>query len=193
MKAHGLTAKNLEISDPAVLKLIDDYTREAGVRNLEREITTICRKVVKKVVVKGRDHRRRSRSRTSEAYLGVPKFRRSAVDREDEIGVAIGMAWTEFGGELLTFEATKVHGKGSFILTGQLGEIMQESAQAAFSYVRAKIFELNIAKDVDQGLRHPHPRPRRRHAQGRALGRDHHRHRHPLAPDRDPGQQEAGP
>jgi len=78
----------------------------------------------------------------------VPKFRRSALDREDEVGVAIGMAWTEFGGELLTFEATKVHGKGGFVLTGQLGEVMQESAQTAFSYVRSKIFELNVAKDV---------------------------------------------
>jgi len=148
LKAHGLSAKNLEISDTAVLKLINEYTREAGVRNLEREITSICRKVVKKVVTKGRDTRERVTVKNLESSLGVPKFRRSEIDREDEIGVAIGMAWTEFGGELLTFEATKIHGKGNFTLTGQLGEIMQESAQAAFSYVRAKVFEMNIAKDV---------------------------------------------
>jgi len=152
MKAHGLSEKNLEISDKAVLKLINDYTREAGVRNLEREITSICRKVVKKVVTKGKDHKERVTVKNLESYLGVPKFRRSAVDTEDEIGVAIGMAWTEFGGELLTFEATKVHGKGNFTLTGQLGEVMQESAQAAFSYVRAKVFELNIAKDVTKNF-----------------------------------------
>ncbi len=82
----------------------------------------------------------------------MPKFRRSAVDREDEIGVAIGMAWTEFGGELLTFETSKVQGKGSFVLTGQLGAVMQESAQAAFSYVRAKVFELNIARDIAESF-----------------------------------------
>jgi ATP-dependent Lon protease len=148
LKAHGLTARNLEISDPAFQKLIDDYTREAGVRNLERELTAVCRKVVKRVVLKGRDHHEKVSVKNLDAYLGVPKFRRSALDREDEVGVAIGMAWTEFGGELLTFEATKVHGKGGFVLTGQLGEVMQESAQTAFSYVRSKIFELNVAKDV---------------------------------------------
>jgi ATP-dependent Lon protease len=148
LKAHGLTARNLSISDSALAQLIDGYTREAGVRNLERELTSLCRKTVKRVVQKGREHEERVSRKNLETYLGVPKFRRSAMDREDEIGVAIGMAWTEFGGELLTFEATKVHGKGGFVLTGQLGEVMQESAQAAFSYVRTKIFELNVAKDL---------------------------------------------
>ncbi len=148
LKAHGLTPANLEISDSALGQLIDDYTREAGVRNLEREITRVCRKVVKRVVQKGRDRHERVSKKNLETYLGVPKFRRSALDREDEVGVAIGMAWTEFGGEMLTFEAMKVHGKGTFVLTGQMGEVMQESAQAAFSYVRAKVFELNVAKDV---------------------------------------------
>jgi ATP-dependent Lon protease len=152
LSAHGLTKRNLEISDPAVLKLINDHTREAGVRNLEREITKICRKVVKKVVVKGREHKDKVTVKNLESFLGVAKFRRTAVDREDEIGVALGMAWTEFGGELLTFEATKVHGKGNFTLTGQLGEIMQESAQAAFSYVRGKVFEMSIAKDVTRNF-----------------------------------------
>jgi ATP-dependent Lon protease len=150
--AHGLSERNIEISDKAVLKLIDDYTREAGVRNLEREITKICRKVVKKVVAKGKDHKDKVTLKNLENFLGVPRFRRSALDREDEIGVALGMAWTEYGGELLTFEATKVHGKGNFTLTGQLGEIMQESAQAAFSYVRGKVFEMNIAKDVTRNF-----------------------------------------
>jgi len=147
-KAHGLSESNLEISDAAVMKLINEYTREAGVRALEREITSICRKVVKKVVTKGKSTKEKVTVKNLESYLGVPKFRRSLIDKDDEIGVAIGMAWTEFGGELLTFEATKVHGKGNFTLTGQLGEVMQESARAAFSYVRAKVFELNIAPDV---------------------------------------------
>ena len=150
--AHGLSDKNLEISDSAVMKLINEYTREAGVRSLERELTSICRKVVKKVVTKGKDYREKVTVKNLETYLGVPKFRRSFIDKEDEIGVAIGMAWTEFGGELLTFEATKVHGKGQFTLTGQLGEVMKESAQAAFSFVRAKVFELNIARDVTKNF-----------------------------------------
>jgi len=152
MKAHGLTDKNLEISDTAVMKLINEYTREAGVRNLEREITSICRKIVKKVVSKGRDFKEKVTVRNLESFLGVPKYRRSEIDKEDEVGVAIGMAWTEFGGELLRFEATKVHGKGNFTLTGQMGEIMQESAQAAFSFVRAKVFELNIALDIHKNF-----------------------------------------
>ncbi len=152
MKAHGLKGNNLKITDPALQKIVREYTREAGVRNLEREITSICRKLVKRVVEKGKDHKERVSPKNLEAYLGIPKYRRSEIGKKDEIGAALGMAWTEFGGELLTFEANKVHGKGSFTLTGQLGEIMQESAQAAFSYVRGKIFELNIAKDLHKNF-----------------------------------------
>jgi len=146
--AHGLTEDNIRITDPALLKLIRGYTREAGVRNLEREITTVCRKVVKRVVEQGKDHKERITPKNLESYLGIPKFRRSEFDKKDEVGVGTGMAWTEFGGELLRFEATKIHGKGNFTLTGQLGEIMQESAQAAFSFVRGKIYELDIARDL---------------------------------------------
>jgi len=148
MKIHGLKKHNIKITDKAFMNLIRDYTREAGVRNIEREITSICRKVVKKVVSKGKSHEEKVNPKNLETYLGIPRFRRAEIDKKDEIGVAIGMAWTEFGGELLTFEVTKVHGKGNFTLTGHLGEIMQESAQAAFSYVRGKIFEYNIAKDL---------------------------------------------
>ena len=125
MSAHGLTEANLKISDQSILKLIRGYTREAGVRNLEREITTICRKVVKRVVQKGKEHSEKVTPKNLEAFLGIPKFRRSEFDKRDEVGVATGMAWTEFGGELLRFEANKIHGKGNFTLTGQLGEIMQ--------------------------------------------------------------------
>lgn len=151
-KAHGLKEHNLRILDEAFIKLIRQYTREAGVRNLEREITSICRKVVKKVVAKGKSHRESVTPKNLERYLGIPRYRRLEIDRKDEVGVAIGMAWTEFGGELLTFEVTKVHGKGNFTLTGQLGEIMQESAQAAFSYVKGKIYELNIARDLHKNF-----------------------------------------
>ena len=148
LKIHGLKEPNLNISDKAFMRLIRGYTREAGVRNIEREITSICRKVVKKVVSKGKSHAEKVNTKNIEKYLGIPRFRRKEIDKKDEVGVAIGMAWTEFGGELLTFEVTKVHGKGNFTLTGHLGEIMQESAQAAFSYVKGKIFEYNIAKDL---------------------------------------------
>jgi ATP-dependent Lon protease len=146
--AHGLTEENIKITDQALLKLIRGYTREAGVRNLERELTTICRKIVKRVVEQGKDHKEKITPKNLEVYLGIPKFRRSEFDKNDEVGVGTGMAWTEFGGELLRFEATKIHGKGNFTLTGQLGEIMQESAQAAFSFVRGKIYELDIARDL---------------------------------------------
>jgi ATP-dependent Lon protease len=148
LKIHGLKENNLKVSDKAFMRLIRGYTREAGVRNIEREITSICRKVVKKVVSKGKSHEEKVNTKNIEKYLGIPRFRRKEIDKKDEVGVAIGMAWTEFGGELLTFEVTKVHGKGNFTLTGQLGEIMQESAQAAFSYVKGKIFEYNIARDL---------------------------------------------
>jgi ATP-dependent Lon protease len=152
LKAHGLNSKNLEFNDQAILKIIREYTREAGVRNLEREITSICRKMVKKVVTKGKDYHEKITPRNVENYLGIPKYRRLEIDRQNEIGVALGMAWTEFGGELLTFEATKIHGKGNLMLTGQLGEIMQESAQAAYSYVRHKLYELNMGKELEKNF-----------------------------------------
>jgi len=152
MTAHGLSPENLVLTDQALAKIIREYTREAGVRSLEREITSICRKMVKKIVIKGKDHREKVTARNVETYLGVAKYHRSELDKRDEIGVALGMAWTEFGGELLRFEATKVHGKGNFTLTGQLGEIMQESAQAAFSYVRGKAYQLDIAKDIHRNF-----------------------------------------
>jgi len=148
LKIHGLKENNLQISDKTFMRIIREYTREAGVRNIEREITSLCRKVVKNVVDKGKSHSEKVSIKNIEKYLGIPRFRRSEIDKKDEVGVAIGMAWTEFGGELLTFEVTKVHGKGNFTLTGHLGEIMQESAQAAFSYVKGKIYEFGIAKDL---------------------------------------------
>lgn len=152
MKAHGLKKSNLVIQDKAIQKIVREYTREAGVRNLERELTSICRKVVKKVVLKGKSHSENITPSNIEKYLGIPKYRRSLIDKEPEVGVSLGMAWTEFGGELLNIEVTKVHGKGNFTLTGQLGEIMQESAQTAFSYVRGKIFELNMAKEFHKNF-----------------------------------------
>ncbi|MFC2158814.1 endopeptidase La, partial [Acidobacteriota bacterium] len=148
MKEHGLKIEKFKLSDNTIRKIIREYTREAGVRNLEREITAICRKMVKKVVMKGKEYTESISSKKLEKYLGIPRFRRAAIDQEDEIGAAVGMAWTEFGGELLTFEVTRCYGKGTFTLTGQLGEIMQESAQAAFSYVRGKMCALDMNEDL---------------------------------------------
>ena len=152
IKAHGLKEHNLKLTDRSIRKLIREYTREAGVRNIEREITSVCRKVVKKIVTKDKNYKETITPKNIEKYLGIPRFRRAGLDRRDEVGVALGMAWTEFGGELLTFEAMKTYGKGNLTLTGQLGEIMQESAQAAFSYVRGKTFELNIATDLHKNF-----------------------------------------
>jgi len=152
VKAHGLKKHNFRITDRTFKKLIREYTKEAGVRNIEREITSLCRKIVKKVVTKGKDFQETITPKNLEKYLGIPRFRRSEIDKKDEVGVAIGMAWTEFGGELLTFEVMKTHGKGNFMMTGQLGEIMQESAQAAFSYVRGKMYELDIARDLHKNF-----------------------------------------
>lgn len=153
MEAHGLSKnKNIQITDKALRKIIREQTKEAGVRNLEREIASVCRKIVKKVVTKGNNYRETVTPRSLEKFLGIPRFRSSEIDKADEVGVAIGMAWTEFGGELLTFEVTKVHGKGNFTLTGQLGEIMQESAQTAFSYVRGKMYELDIAQELHKSF-----------------------------------------
>jgi ATP-dependent Lon protease len=152
LKAHGLTADNINLSDKTLRKLIREYTREAGVRSLEREITSVCRKIVKKVVDRGKGYRESVSPGNLENYLGIPRFKRSGIDKKDEVGVALGMAWTEFGGEILSFEVTRVHGKGNFTLTGQMGEIMQESAQAAFSYVRGKMYLLNIARDLHKNF-----------------------------------------
>jgi ATP-dependent Lon protease len=152
MEAHGLKEANIRVSDKAIRKLIREYTREAGVRNLEREITSVCRKIVKQVVTKGKSYKENVTPKALEKFLGIPRFRRTMIDTTDEVGVALGMAWTEFGGEILTFEVMKTHGKGNFTLTGQLGEIMQESAQAAFSYVRGKMYEISIAKDLHKNF-----------------------------------------
>lgn len=147
LKAHGLTEKNLKISDEAILKIIKNYTREAGVRNLEREIESICRKVTKKIVETGNEGPYFVNSRNLSKYLGPEKFPSPEVEKEKRIGVATGMAWTEYGGEIILTEVAIMKGKGNLLLTGQLGDVMKESAQAALSYVRANASSLNIDPD----------------------------------------------
>jgi len=152
MKANGLSATNLSLSDESLRKTIQSYTREAGVRNLEREIASICRKVAKKVLKEGKQVQVRINPEGIQKYLGIPKFRNEKGERESQVGLANGLAWTEVGGELLTTEVTVMQGKGNLIITGKLGEVMQESAQAAMSYVRSRRDQLGLEKNFYQRL-----------------------------------------
>ena len=144
---NGLTDKNIRFHDEAILQIIQGYTREAGVRNLEREIASICRKVARNVVKKSKDLSATISSEVATEYLGVPKYRKGKSEENNEIGFASGLAWTEFGGEVLTTEASLMDGKGKLMLTGKLGDVMQESAQAAMSYVRSRASLLGIPRD----------------------------------------------
>jgi ATP-dependent Lon protease len=136
--ANGLGAENIQFSENAVLTVIRQYTREAGVRNLEREIASIIRKVAREVAQKGTAHKVKVNSQAVAKYLGVPRYRFGRTEEADEVGLTTGLAWTEFGGELLQTEVVVLPGRGKLIITGKLGEVMQESAQAALSYVRSK-------------------------------------------------------
>jgi ATP-dependent Lon protease len=146
---NGLEApeRKLSFSEKALRVMIRDYTYEAGVRNLEREIANVCRKVARRVA-EGKAAPRHVTVQSLTKYLGPPRFLRDESDRADEVGLAIGIAWTEAGGDILPVEVSLMDGKGSLMLTGQLGEVMQESAQAALSYARSHAHELTI-EDVD--------------------------------------------
>jgi ATP-dependent Lon protease len=146
----GLTKDNIVLTAEAIQTVINRYTREAGVRSLERELSSICRKVARKVVVEGSKFSEEITAEKVTQYLGVPRFRNTMAEEKDEIGVATGLAWTEVGGEILTTEATLMLGKGHLTLTGKLGDVMQESAQAAMSFVRSRAEDYGIAKDFNK-------------------------------------------
>ncbi len=156
-----------------LLGIIRHYTREAGVRNLEREIASICRKVAVEVVKTDRNAHVKVSASSLAKYLGPPKFRYGMAETEPQIGVATGLAWTELGGELLGVEVTIVPGRGKLTITGQLGEVMQESAQAAMSYVRSRAEQLGLPSDFYQKIDIHISYSRGRDSQGRAVGRDH--------------------
>lgn len=143
---NGLTAKNLEISDEALREVVRRYTRESGVRNLEREIATVCRKAAVEVVDKGAEHKLVVHNDLLVRLLGQPRFRYGKSEDQDQIGLATGLAWTDKGGELLVIETTILPGKGRLQITGKLGEVMQESARAALSYVRSKAEMLGLPR-----------------------------------------------
>jgi ATP-dependent Lon protease len=150
VEGAGLTDKNITFTEEAFQTIVQRYTREAGVRNLEREIASICRKIARKVVVQGSDFNETIDGAKVTEYLGVPRFRPSMAEEKNEVGIATGLAWTEVGGEILVTEATLMSGRGKLTLTGKLGDVMQESAQTAMSWVRSKAHELGIAPDFNR-------------------------------------------
>ncbi len=143
LEEHGITNKHVQLTEPAIRQVISHYTREAGVRNLEREIANVMRKVAKKVA-EGKGQGFSIDPSNLNKYLGVSKYVPEAELEQDETGVATGLAWTEAGGDVLYIEATVMKGKGQLTLTGHLGDVMKESAQAALSYVRSREKSLNI-------------------------------------------------
>ncbi|MGH8373169.1 MAG: endopeptidase La, partial [Gammaproteobacteria bacterium] len=150
MRNNGVKPEELTISDEAITDVIRYYTREAGVRNLEREISKICRKVVKSLLLKPADGRVLVNAENLDGYLGVHRFRYGRAEDHDQVGQVTGLAWTEVGGELLTIESTVVPGKGKLIHTGQLGAVMQESIQAAMTVVRSRAALLGLEPDFHQ-------------------------------------------
>ena len=147
LSENGITPKHLELTDEAILKIINEYTREAGLRNLERQVAAICRKVAKEVAAGKREQAKVS-PKSLHGFLGAPKFLSELEQEEDEVGVGTGLAWTQTGGDVMYVEATTMKGKGQLTLTGHLGDVMKESAQAALSYARARGGDLGIREEV---------------------------------------------
>jgi len=156
-KFHGLDKFNISFSDEAVSKIINEYTREAGVRNLEREIASICRKAAKEIVLAGKKSSSRRKIKYQitpekvEEFLGVPRFRQKLAEREPKIGSVTGLAWTSVGGEILQVDATIMSGAEKLTITGQIGNVMKESAQAALSYLRSNARELGLPPNFNKG------------------------------------------
>jgi ATP-dependent Lon protease len=146
LEANGLTGISVEFRDDALRMLVHRYTKESGVRSLEREIASICRKIAKDVLKAGREKGYVVGPKMVQRFLGPHKYRYGTAEAEDQMGLTTGLAWTELGGELLTIEATVMPGKGKLMITGKLGEVMQESAQAAMSYVRSRAEVLGLDK-----------------------------------------------
>jgi len=152
IKHNGLAAENLRFAEGATEEIIRRYTREAGVRSLEREISTICRKVARRVVTEGRGYTVEVSADNLSDFLGVPRYRAARQEEKNEIGTATGLAWTEVGGEILPIEVTLMSGKGALTLTGKLGDVMQESARAALSFVRSRAEQLGLDKDFHRRI-----------------------------------------
>ena len=200
IKNNGLSSGSISISASAIHALINSYTRESGVRGLEKEIGNLCRKVARKVIeAQNADAEEGAKAKFAitasnlDEYLGKKKYHYDKLLGKSEIGVATGLAWTIVGGDTLFIETAVLPGNGKLQLTGQLGDVMQESARAAISYIRSRSKQLKIDEDFYKDTERPaHPRSRRRNAQGRPLCRGHHvRFRH-LGPHRPAGAQRRG-
>jgi len=152
LESTGLSPENLKFTDESVTHIIRHYTHEAGVRNLDREIANVCRKVARKVVGEGKDFKLEVTPQNVNEYLGILKYRDWFAEKKNEIGLTTGLAWTEVGGEVLSTEATLMQGKGRLTLTGKLGDVMQESAQAGMSYVRSRSHLFSLPKDFYRHL-----------------------------------------
>jgi ATP-dependent Lon protease len=146
IKENGIAEKDFDITDEAIFGIINQYTREAGLRNLEREIATLCRKIARKIA-EGEKHVPRITAKNLHKFLGVPRILPDQEKRQDEVGVATGLAWTPYGGDVLHVEATPLEGKGNLLLTGQLGDVMKESGQAAMSYFRSRAARFGLKKN----------------------------------------------
>ncbi|MEO8167308.1 MAG: S16 family serine protease, partial [bacterium] len=152
LEEHGLAKSNIDITDAAIDKIISEYTREAGVRNLERELASVCRKIAKEIVVSNQTNGKKEKKDISlsvtpqkvEEFLGVPKFRNRLRAETNRIGSVTGLAWTSVGGDILHVDVTIMSGKDKLTLTGQLGDVMKESAQAALSYLRSNAEALQL-------------------------------------------------
>ncbi|MGR6835354.1 endopeptidase La [Syntrophomonas erecta] len=149
VKEHGLKEHHISLSEGAIRKIIREYTREAGVRNLERQIASVCRKVARQVVDDPKTYVNVTASNVTK-FLGPEKYRYGIAEKENQVGVATGLAWTESGGDILSIEVALLKGKGHLTLTGKLGEVMKESAQTALTFVRSKADELGIDEEVRQ-------------------------------------------
>jgi ATP-dependent Lon protease len=152
LEGTGVTGEQINFTDDALKGIIRGYTREAGVRNLEREIGNVCRKVARRVVQNGPEHKEAITADNLESILGVAKFRDSQIHEKSEVGLVTGLAWTEVGGSILQTEVQILDGKGKLTTTGQLGDVMQESAQAALSYIRSRARQLGLERDFYRHL-----------------------------------------
>ena len=147
IKEHGLSDEMISVSEAAIRKIVREYTRESGVRNMERNLASLCRKTAKRIVA-GEAEKVRVTAQNLEQFLGIPRYRYGVAEQDDEVGTVTGMAWTEVGGDTLVIEVSTYKGNGRMTLTGKLGDVMKESAQAGYSYVRSRSSELNIPGEL---------------------------------------------
>ena len=185
MKTNGLKSGELGVAESAIRDIIRYYTREAGVRSLEREISKICRKVVKQLLLKKQDHKVQVAAKNLDKFLGVRRYNFGVAEKQNQVGQVTGLAWTEVGGDLLTIEVATMPGKGNVQRTGSIGDVMKESVEAARSVVRARARRLGLRDDDVREDRPARALPRGRDTQGRTVGRHRDHDLDRVSPERD--------